>query len=280
MKLFFGVDVTENKENEEIGGARFITETVPKDLMERIDKHDDALIENIDRKFISLPARIFKFVGGLAALLAFVLVTASIGEESFDYSSFAREFWWIFVIGLVGFAVFIALWSVERKKAKEYEESDENRAFEREGDSIDDDSRMYLGIPADAVKMDVFLGQYKIKRERIVYSDFNPINLEIDVYSEENALCFADAANKYTVLSAEIKEIRRINSSINFIIWNKDEAHNKGEYKQYKIKENNLGYTVKPYYALIIERGGEEYELQFPPYELPMIEKLTGMKAV
>lgn len=277
MKVFFGIDLTEDKKNERMGGEVFLTDSVPEEQMARIEKHDDNVTENLDRKYLPLPMRMLKLLSGLATLLAAVIVIAPIGEETISYKEFAGELWWIFAIGIICGVVYGLLCLWENKNKKAYEESDENKAFERESDNIDAASRVYLGIPDDSVKMDVFLGNYKLKRGNVVYSEFNPINMEIDVFVDGANLCFADAASKYTVPFSDIRCVKEIKKNISFLFWNKDEEPDKGEYKQYKIRQNNFGYTVKYYYALVIERDGEEYDLHFPPYELSVIEKLTGV---
>lgn len=62
--------------------------------------------------------------------------------------------------------------------------------------------------------------------------------------------------------------------------WNKDEAYNKGVYKQYKLVEDNLGrVSGKNYQILELNSGGERWGIYFPRYELPVFEEITGLKA-
>lgn len=62
--------------------------------------------------------------------------------------------------------------------------------------------------------------------------------------------------------------------------WNKDEAYNKGVYKQYKLVEDNLGrVSGKNYHILELNSGGERWGIYFPRYELPVFEEITGLKA-
>ena len=61
--------------------------------------------------------------------------------------------------------------------------------------------------------------------------------------------------------------------------WHKEERHNKGEYKQYKISTNQYGYSLKNYHALELERFGETYGIYFPAYELHVFESLTHLSA-
>lgn len=62
--------------------------------------------------------------------------------------------------------------------------------------------------------------------------------------------------------------------------WNKDEAYNKGVYKQYKLVEDNLGrVSGKNYQILELNSGGKRWGIYFPCYELPVFEEITGLKA-
>ena len=58
----------------------------------------------------------------------------------------------------------------------------------------------------------------------------------------------------------------------------KEKGVREAPYDPYKISATRFGYSIKSYYALVIRsEEGEDYELYFPAYELPTVQKLTGL---
>lgn len=59
--------------------------------------------------------------------------------------------------------------------------------------------------------------------------------------------------------------------------WNKDVPHNQGEYRQYKIKEDEMGnYRCRAYFILEIEKDGESYGMYVPEYEEETLKRIVG----
>ena len=76
---------------------------------------------------------------------------------------------------------------------------------------------------------------------------------------------------------SSIKTIHKIDNKNAMFIWNKAVPHNKGEYKQYKMKEDEMGnIRCKAYYILEFENNGELHGIYFPEYELETIKTITG----
>ena len=61
--------------------------------------------------------------------------------------------------------------------------------------------------------------------------------------------------------------------------WNKDEAYNKGRYKEYKITMNQYNiYFFKPYYSIRINDGNEEFEIIVPPYDIEFFNEILNLE--
>ena len=77
-----------------------------------------------------------------------------------------------------------------------------------------------------------------------------------------------------------MKNIQIVKKHIRVAGWNKETPPNKGIYKQYKLTVDQYGCVhSKTYGILELERNGQSYGLYIPCYELPRIEKLTGLTA-
>lgn len=156
-----------------------------------------------------------------------------------------------------------------------------NLFFKNELDLLFVKVKLYeqLNIPENALEVDVFVFQYKLKNDKAKFLKagcFNFINKVTTAFVQNGCLCFNDVTMRMDIPLDSITEIKRIDKRVYFPDWNKDETHLKEPYKQYRISSKDYGYSVKYFYALCIRYFGTDYELLFPPYELPVIEKLTG----
>lgn len=151
-------------------------------------------------------------------------------------------------------------------------------------DKIDSQiEQMYakLGVPENAENIDVLTYSYKItKNGEKKTTPFDFCNMDMKVYTDGNMLHIADISSRYSFPLDEIYGIRTIDKKASLVSWNKDEGVNEGKYKQFKIREDNIGTVYfKTYYALQIRHEGKYYEIFFPGYDIDIIERLTGHKA-
>lgn len=285
MKGIFCIDLSKDKHNSVIDGLEFAVENVPEYQEAAIDNNIEALEDVAESASLPKPLGFIKFVFEMGAFLAII----SILDVLFDQLTLKQLYAnspFIFCYELVSLIGFPILWLISLKKSKEVSESDDTVSKINRAKSLTDTSYEMLGVPHDAVEADVLMIRYKLKNGEIkpttggTFSMFESMTLSSKLFADEDNLYIADAATKYAFPFAEMRSIRRINKQITFPEWNKETEYNKGEYKQYKIKTNQYGmYFVKPYYALQISRGGEDYELYFPSYELNAFERLTGLTA-
>ena len=101
-----------------------------------------------------------------------------------------------------------------------------------------------------------------IKNGKEVVSSFSLspyINYEMQVFVENDMLCFADLHGVYALPLSGFVDITRINKSIALPNWNKETSPKDEQYKTYKIRDNDMGmYTIKPYYQITLPN----YELK------------------
>ena len=91
----------------------------------------------------------------------------------------------------------------------------------------------------------------------------------MQVFVENDMLCFADLHGVYALPLSGFVDITRINKSIALPNWNKETSPKDEQYKTYKIRDNDMGmYTIKPYYQVNLKIQGEDYQITLPNYEL------------
>ena len=174
---------------------------------------------------------------------------------------------------------------VGKKKKKAILEDEENALAISKLDGIHDTIMSELSVPADAKEVDVLFFHYKVKDGEIKVHGkatmmVQYLNLIFSIYADEENLYLANLECKYAFPLSSLKTIRTIKKRIHIPEWNKEEAFNKGIYKQYKLVSDKYGFIhCKSYHILELTHNGEDYGIYFPNYELPIFEEATGLKA-
>ena len=283
MKPIFGIDITENKKNTVINGNEFIIATTSAENATELQQAGDEVEELIEKAKIPMWARIVHGVCGFGGALLFFSILSAVADVGIEtgYRN-APYLFWICGITLAVWGVF-TLWS-RRRQSKTLETDD---ASETLSDLTKNQKNAYeeLGVPANAVPTDVLLFHYKMKKGKpaAIAKGMAPsayVNTELKAYVKDGQLCLADTESVYAFPLEEMTGIRTVSKRISVPSWNKSELPTKGIYKPYKLTIANTGYIFfKPYYILELNHYGTPCGIYFPSYELPTVEKLTGLRA-
>lgn len=278
MKNVFSINVT-NKSNEAFDGVVFMTHSVSKEH----ERDAEALSEEIERvrKSTEFPygLRILKYVLAVFVLLCLRAITSSEVTVAEAYENAPLLF---YIVGIC-IVLFIALIVFERKRLKNMKKSGALEEVNAKALIMLDASKQELGVPNDAADMDVLLFRYKEKNGKTKIDDIfgvKYINLEVNVFVDSGALCFATSMERYSIPLSSIMRVRKVKKSITLPGWNKDEPHNKGEYKQFRIAWSHDMYTIKGYYCLSIVHNLEEYELFVPEYEINTLRRFLDLPII
>lgn len=285
MKPFLGIDITENKKNEEMNGKEFIVAEPSLVYANELDESVDSAHELIEKAKMPLPFRIVQGICGFVALFGVFGVIRFIVEGNTLKMGYENAPW-LFWVSAICFVAWVVLYIVSHKKMKSVIESEETELFTSKIETLADNIYAELEVPTSAPDVDVLSVKYKIKNDAVKpvtgtweSTLFN--NLEYKVFADSENLCIADLRGKYAIPLSELRAIRTINKSISVPDWNKETPANKGEYKQYKLNidtENDLIH-FKTYYILEFEHYGETWGIYIPKYELPIFEELSGLRA-
>ncbi len=266
MKNIFGVDL----DKEEFDAKKFTLRETDEALLKRRDDMSEDLQEYAKRALLPKPLGILFSVSIVLAALCF-FVAIDLREE---------PIWWLFVPAGVFAAIAIALGTCAFLRHRRVLKSDEFQAALTRTERVAEESRISLGVPADAADIDVFGTAYQIKKGKIKQGiagcDF--INYSMWMFVEQNNLCIADTAAVYAIPLSSILRVVRMERKITFDDWNKDSDYNKEPYKAYKISQNKDGTLgMRGCCSIQFLFEGEECEVVIPTYDIDAVLKMTGL---
>lgn len=278
MKSVFGFDVTEDKRSEKTYAELFLTKKPSEGTEAELDERVESFETTANNAKLHPILGFIKWVGLFLALI----VLRALLEAGFEQAM--RNAPLLVTGGIIAGIVSATLFIIGRIK--------ERRVLDEEDaagklDMLEVSAKRAfaeLEVPESSIPTDILLfrfvvkdGVCKAKESGLSVTPY--FNHEMRAYLKDYNLCLADVGGVYSFPLESLRRITTVKKRIILPEWNKEEAYNKGIYKQYKISSNQYGVSVKPYYILEIEKDGEEYGIYFPSYELPTFESLTLMHA-
>lgn len=286
IKPLFGIDCTENKDNEVTNFDRFCVQRVSpalKDSLESASLEAQETLESMKLPKILRWIQMFSGVGALcivAGLLKGVL-TEDGPTIPQAYENAPALFW---VAGACVIIWGVLVWMASRR-VKAFAEKEETALLSSKLESIASSIYHELGVPEDATEVDIPLCRYKIKKDTVkheyIYSaNTAHINGNFRIYINQQSLYFANLEGKFAVPVSSLRKIQRVDKSFSAYGWTKETEPNKEPYSQYKLSvDKNDVVRYKPYYELTMQYENEEWSVVIPAYELPVYESITGIKA-
>lgn len=277
MKPFLGIDLTTNKKNEQFNGDEFLIQKPSVTLSESLEASTDKAERTIEKSKLPLPLRIVQFICGIAALL----IAGGIFKADVSLAEGYHNAPWLFWAAGICAVLWMILWRYGNHKAKSILDTDESTQTFSHLDGVANAVYTELDVPEDAKDIDILSFFYKIKDGEIkvqekgmqVFQYFNP---EFKIFTDEENLYLANLEGKYAFPLSSIVKIHTVKKHIRIAGWNKDEKHNKGIYKQFKLTIDDYGCIhCKQYYILEITHQGDFYGIYIPCYELPTLEEYT-----
>ncbi len=284
MKPFLGIDLTENKKNQEMNCLEFVAATPSPAMKQALDDSMGKADAAEAQAKLPLPIRIVQYTCGIAGLLLFGGLLRGMAEATF-IQAFYKNAGWLFWLcgGLLAVWAVLKLWgSVKEKKVLGSEESTHVFSnMENIGKSIYTE----LSVPSDATDVDILSffykddeGQIKVCEKGLQLARF--MNPEFKIYKDAENLYLTNLSGKYAFPLSSLKAIRTVNKNGNVITWNKVAATSEGRFRQYQLTVDKYDRIhFKNYYILELTHNGEEWGIYIPCYELPVLEYYTGLKA-
>lgn len=286
MKPFLCVDLTQDKNNEKSNSEAFIASRISSGTLQSLERVSGEAADLGEKASLSKPLRILHgalgVIGGIAAMIIFRTVIREGISIADIYNNFPAIFW----IAGVCLALFGGLTWFAQKKRKTVSESEENKLVSDRIEGICNLAYSELAVPLNAPDVDILSFFYKTKNgepvpktKKLMPTPYN--NFEYKIFTENGNLYVADLECKYEIPLSCLKRIKTVNKRIGVPLWNKETHYTQGEYKEYKITDNNDTKCIyfKPYHILEFEYNNEVWGIYFPCYDLSTFEKVTGIKA-
>ncbi len=273
-KQLLSVDLTENKKNEYLDDTPFTTARLTSTTREAKEKGSKDL-SKVMIKSLKLPQLLagYILVGlGLIVLMGFIKALPEV-----DFMTALQNGKWLLIAGAALAAVGAGLLIYCKRTQKKQDESeDTSPEMDESLNTLEDISRriaMELGLPEDDQTTSVEVLPYRYKstsdggtREVLESGCFE--NTEMAFWVEEESLYLTDYDCVMRIPLTAIEGYYTADVKYKLSFWWKDEEYNKGEYAQYKIKEDSEGnYKAHTYYRVVIRDGEERFELRIPCYD-------------
>ena len=284
MKPVFGIDITENKNNESMHAERFVGAHVSAEQAAALDASSTQAEEPLKKARLPLPLTVIKLAAlacGGFAILSFLNDMSETGfKKALLHSPLA------FFIGVIGIAAFVLISIIGAGREKKILEGSDATELATKIQDIAEKIQTELGVPKNAKNVDVLLFKYKMTGGEITPKadplGLTPyINFECKAFLKDGILSLADLEQRYDFPISKMRAIHKISKRICVPTWNKPQHHASEEYKKYNLTKNNMDCIFfKPYYILEIISEDESYGIYFPTYEIEAFKALTGMHVI
>lgn len=144
--------------------------------------------------------------------------------------------------------------------------------------------RRDLKIPNEVGFTEVIFYHYEVRNNELVPVSENPkspvfFNPLYYLYVENDCLNIGTDKEVFAVPLCALKKIKKVEQKIAFRFWKKPEHFASPAYKNFPIVAAKNAIEMDYYYTLELFLDDEMWEIPFPCYELPVFEKLTGLRA-
>lgn len=279
MKPFIGVDRTVNRNNEVFNGEEFVTARASAVHTQMYEKASERVSDQEKKTRYPLAIRIIRVLCGFYGLVS----VGGFLKADVPFAQAYENAAWLLWSGAIALVIWGVLTILKKRREKTVLTSEETDLAIHNAVQTLENVYSSLGVPSDAVDMDILMfpyvikdGQYKAKNCGMT----SHVALDMKAFRLEDQLCLADAECRYSFPISQLQGIETVKKSITIPMWNKDEAYDSPLYKPYKLSTDNYGFVhIKGYHILKMEHKGELWGIYFPCYELPAMETLTGLKA-
>ena len=279
MRLVFGVDVTD-KNNRIIDAEKFIAQELSGKLEETYQELNRE-VSSIDKQ-TTLPKvlRGVRYISRVSIFAIPAVLIESCGDNQRNRSN-----------NKSGYAIFLLLWfgmiaitllldAYEVWRTRRVVDGQKFQDTEQRAGAFTKEALAVLGVPENAVQMDVLAAYYR-REGYMMYSTYSRLiwyydNISMYVWRKENVLCFADSTLRMEIPLDAFRSAEIIKKGYYISKWNQKEAFRSQEYKRYRIHCVQGEICVPKYMAVRLLYKDNEYEMRVPPWEVESLRRITG----
>ncbi len=285
MKPVFGIDITNDKNNERIHAEDFIAANASEETSQQLNESGDRAESTIKSAKLPTAVTVLQFVFLIVGGFCILSFLNSISDVGFAAAYTASPL--TFYVGVLGVAAFVAISIFATGRMKRVLDSEDAKNVVNEIESVTDKIYKELDVPQGAADVDVLFFNYVEHENGDIVPKSAPlaltpyINFELKIFKRSGKLCFADLTSRYDFELEKFRGITRVDKKISIPQWNKSEPHNSENFKKFRMVKNNMDCIFfKPYYILEFVKNDELYGIYFPCYELEVFERLTGLHPI
>lgn len=274
MKPFWGINITEDKQNTSYNAQSFVSATTSPLHKKELESACRALLRSSVTK---APLSKLALIGLLWAVIIAAILLKVTGV--LDKLPFVAVIICAIMLTIIILRVILTV-----KDRKKHKENPKRNAAKEQYDSIVRLIHSDLGVPENALDVDVMEFAYTLREGEICpdeeFCENLYCTLSVKMFLKENKLCFADTENLYSIDVTELKSIKTVKEDVIMEFWDKDIPCNEGIYAPYEmVPLADDSYVMPHYHILEFEHKGEIFGVYFHCYELPAFRKLSGLDA-
>ena len=276
MKLLLGIDLTD-KHNDKMDGEPFIARRLSEPLKQEYDRL--CAEEEQFKKKSSLPSvlRVIRWIAGMTTIGIPCVLLESCSENNRNNNKAVGLF---LAIAAGMFLIWLILTLIESKLTRGTLESSEYLSAKSESDAFLLTAKEDLGVPTDAVEMDLLASRYhwvngemRSVTSRLIWTYGN---ISFSAWREADCFCFADVTTRFDIPLNAFRGAERIKKGYYITAWNKPTSYRSPEYKPYRIRTVEGQISPYGYLAIHLQHKGVDYELRVPTWEEDALRQITG----
>ncbi len=229
MKPFLGIDLTDDKKNEQLNGNEFLIAQPSPTLMQSFERASKNLEETIEKGKLPRPLRNLRWCCEIISMCLWFEIFDSVLEENLSIAYQDKP--WVFWLAGACLLTWMFLGFISIGKEKRILRTQESRQTFRTFHDVCDAISAELSVPSNSEEVDLLSFFYKVKDNDIRVCErflltapyFNTV---FDVFADVQNLYLANLEGKYAIPLSSINAIRTVKKSIFIHNWNKDEPYN------------------------------------------------------
>jgi len=280
-QLFTYTDLGDKRQYD---AKEFIARELDPETAEKMDSFD-ARYDELDKKREQLekeekqnktPKQRLVHYSVFAAAALFILFFVYILKKhgSLDAAVDAQPLL-ILVGGILSVACLVTL-KLDQRLNKRNTDDPISKELDRlieEEDATTNHAYTLLGIPSDDCELEVLTLSENDYPDLITKSE----TLCLTAFVEGDTLALTDYHTRYDFNIKDFRSVEKIRRELCLNDWKKYPDHNRGIYRQYKIKESDGIYTIPGYdiFTLVTDKG--DFTLALPLYDGKVLADLVGL---
>lgn len=282
VKPFLVIDRTENDDNRFPNGVEYNVADVSQETFNEWNLLHKTKAE-LDKR-LRLPL-ILLYLPYFFLLLGFASTLETL-SHIFGKRDITDQVYFLIVLisAVIGYGLYFLLPRLYKLRCNKLTEKEEFKHCLEKGEALAKKSRKELNVPDSFISADILFFHYKLIDGKVTPISQNKKqspyeNSDYLFYIQNNIFCVATAFDSFAVPLEAMQRIRKVEENVKISAWNKAVPPTDVMYNKYIESVDGKHIKLNHYYILEFSHNGILWGLYFPPYELSVFEKLTGLKA-